>query len=132
MTERAAGGTRRVLIVDDERAITKVIGKRLEVAGYEVIVAADGEDGLSKARLGRPDAIILDLMMPKMNGMEVCVALKRDPQYQHIPVLIFTAKGQPMDEQLCRECGADAFLNKAAQASVIIEQVEALLGRLLR
>ena len=123
--------TRRVLLVDDEVSILKVIGKRLEIKGYEVVTAADGQDGLAKARIGHPDVIILDLMMPKMNGMEVCAALKQDENCRHIPIIIFTAKGGSMDEKLCRECGAEAYVTKAQDSNILVEQIEALLGRIL-
>lgn len=122
---------RRVLLVDDEPSIIKVVGKRLEVAGYEVLIAMDGQEGLTKAKLGRPDVIVLDLMMPKLNGFEVCAALKQDPQFQHIPVIIFTGKGRGMDEQLCRECGANAYLTKPHRPEELIEQIEALLANVL-
>ena len=122
---------RRILLVDDEPGILKVIGKRLEIKGYEVVTAIDGQDGLAKARIGHPDAIILDLMMPKMNGMEVCAALKQDEHCRHIPIIIFTAKGGSMDEKLCRECGAEAYVTKSQDSAVLIEQIEALLSRLI-
>ncbi len=121
----------RVLLVDDEPGIVKFVGRRLEFAGFEVITATDGQDGLTKARIGRPDVIILDLMMPKMNGMEMCAALKQDEQTRRIPVIIFTAKGRDMDEKLCRECGADAYITKSQRSSALLEQIEALLGTLL-
>lgn len=121
----------RVLLVDDEPSIIKMVGKRLELSGYEVVAALDGEEGLAKARVGRPDVIILDLMLPKMNGMEVCATLKNDPQYRHIPIIIFTARRQEMDETLCRECGADAYVTKAQQSKALIEQIEAVLGNVL-
>ena len=121
---------RRVLLVDDEPSIVKTVGKRLEVAGYEVLVAMDGEDGLAKAQLGHPDVILLDLMLPKKNGFEVCMSLKSDPRYQRIPIIIFTGKGQEMDEQVCRELGADAYISKPHGGSkALLEQIEALLGR---
>lgn len=121
----------RVLLVDDEPSILKTVSKRLELTGYEVMTATDGQDGLAKARLGKPDVVILDLMMPGLTGMEVCAALKNDPQYRSIPVIIFTAKNQEMDEKLSRECGADAYITKAQQSKAVIEQIESLLGRLL-
>ena len=125
------GAKRRVLLVDDETSIIKVVGKRLEVAGYEVLTAMDGDEGLTKASLGNPDVIVLDLMMPKVNGFEVCAALKKDPKYQHIPVIIFTGKGRAMDEQICRECGANAYLTKPHKPEELIEQIEALLANVL-
>ena len=125
------GARRRVLLVDDEPSIIKVVGRRLEIAGYEVLTAMDGDEGLTKARLGNPDVIVLDLMMPKINGFEVCAALKKDPKYQQIPVIIFTGKGRLMDEQLCRECGANAYITKPHKPQELIEQIEALLAHVL-
>ena len=120
---------RRVLLIDDEPGILKTIGKRLEVAGFDVLTAADGEEGLTKARLGHPDVIILDLMMPKLNGYEVCAKLKKDPELQRIPVIIFSAKGAAADERLCREIGADAYITKSHQGKALVEQIEVILGR---
>jgi two-component system alkaline phosphatase synthesis response regulator PhoP len=122
---------RRVLLVDDEPSIIKTVGKRLELAGYEVLTALDGQDGLAKAKVGRPDVIILDLMMPKLSGFEVCNALKADPAYKHIPIIIFTGKGQEMDERLCRELGAEAYISKPHDATTLLEQIEALLSHVL-
>ena len=126
-----ANPKRRVLVVDDEASITKVVSKRLEVAGYEVLIAVDGQEGMTKAKLGKPYVIVLDLMMPKMNGFEVCAAIKQDPQLKHIPIIIFTGKGQGMDEKLARECGADAYITKPHKPEELIEQIEALLAHVL-
>ena len=126
-----AEGKLRVLLVDDEPAIVKILGRLLELAGFEVSTAMDGEEGLAKVRAWHPEAVVLDLMLPKMNGMEVCAALKGDAQYRHIPVVIFTARRQEMDEKLCRECGADAYITKAQQSRALLEQLEALLGRIV-
>ena len=122
---------KRILIIEDEASIVKMVGKRLELAGYEVLTAVDGQDGLAKAKLGRPDAIILDLMLPKLSGFEVCAALKNDPQYKKIPIIIFTGKGQDMDEKLCRELGADAYITKPQQSKALLERLEVLLARVL-
>ncbi len=121
----------RVLLVDDEPAILKTISKRLELTGYEVITATDGEEGLNQAKLSGPQVIILDLMLPKITGMEVCATLKQDPLHRHIPIIIFTARGGEMDEKLCRECGADAYITKAQQSKALIEQIDILLTRVL-
>ena len=125
------GSKPRVLLIDDEAAILKILGRLLQLGGFDVATAADGEEGLGKARAEHPDVVVLDLMLPKMNGMEVCAALKRDPQYRHIPVIIFTARRQEMDEKLCRECGADAYVTKSQQSKALIEQIEAVLGSVL-
>ena len=119
---------RRVLLVDDEPTIVKMVGKRLELAGYDVLVAMDGEDAIAKAQLGHPDIVLLDLMLPKKSGFEVCAAIRRDPALHNIPVIIFTGKGQEMDERLCREIGASAYITKPHGSKALLEQIEALLG----
>ena len=116
-----ADGTRRVLLVDDELSIVKTVGKRLEVAGFEVISAMDGQDALEKACSAHPDLIVLDLMLPKISGLKVCMTLKHDQVYQHIPIIIYTGKGQDIDEDACRKCGADAFVPKAQGMVSLLE-----------
>ena len=117
----------RLLLVDDEPSIVKMVGKRLEVEGYEVLVAADGQAALAKARTEHPSLIILDLRLPKLNGYEVCTMLKQDPRYQKIPILMFTAKAQEKDEKLGIACGADAYLRKPFQAQELLGRIRALL-----
>jgi len=117
----------RLLLVDDEPSIVKMVGKRLEVEGYEVLVAADGQEALAKARTEHPSLIILDLRLPKLNGYEVCTMLKQDPRYQKIPILMFTAKAQEKDEKLGIACGADAYLRKPFQAQELLGRIRALL-----
>ena len=118
---------RRILLVDDEPSIVKMVGKRLEVEGFEVTVAMDGQDGLAKAQAAAPDLIILDLMLPKLNGYEVCTMLKQDVRYQKIPVILFTAKAQEKDEKLGMECGADAYIRKPFVAQDLLEKIRALV-----
>ena len=120
----------RVLLVDDDASIIKVVGKGLQVAGYEVVTAMDGEEAMTKAQLVNPDVILLDLMLPKKSGFEVCAALKKNPSYAKIPIIIFTGKGQEMDEKICRELGANAYLSKPHGTKALIEQIEAILGAL--
>ncbi len=120
---------RKILLVDDEPSILRMVGKRLEVSGYQVVTANNGEEALEKVRADRPDAIVLDLMMPGLSGAEVCAALKQDAQYRHIPVVIFSGKGKELDERLCRELGAEAYVSKGPTGP-LVEQLEALLSRL--
>ena len=117
----------RILLVDDEPSIVKMVGKRLEVEGFEVLIAMDGQEGLDKARAERPDLIVLDLMLPKLNGYEVCTMLKQDTRYQGIPVVLFTAKAQEKDEKLGMECGANAYVKKPFRAQELLEKIRALL-----
>ena len=118
----------RILLVDDEPSIVKMVRKRLETEGYEVLVAMDGKEALDKARSDRFDLIVLDLMLPKMNGYEVCTALKQDPNTQKVPVVILTAKVQDKDEKLAKECGADAYVRKPFNAQDLTAQIKALLN----
>ena len=122
------GEKRRVLLVDDEPSIVKMVGKRLEVEGFDVLLAMDGQEALAKARNENPDLIILDLMLPKLNGYEVCTMLKQDTRYQRIPIMMFTAKAQARDEKLGMECGADDYLRKPFQAKEMLEKVRRLLA----
>ena len=118
----------RILLVDDEPSIVKMVGKRLEVEGFDVLIAMDGQDGLAKAQAEHPDLIILDLMLPKLNGYEVCTMLKQDARYQKMPIILFTAKAQEKDEKLGMECGADAYVRKPFRAQELLERIRALLG----
>ena len=117
----------RILLVDDEPSIVKMVGKRLEVEGFDVLVAMDGQEGLTKAQAEQPQLIILDLMLPKLNGYEVCTMLKQDTRYQKIPIVLFTAKAQDKDEKLGMECGANAYVRKPFRAQELLEKIRSLL-----
>jgi DNA-binding response OmpR family regulator len=117
----------KILLVDDEPSIVKMVGKRLEIEGFDVLVAVDGQEGLAKAQAEAPDLIILDLMLPKLNGYEVCTMLKQDTRYQRIPIVLFTAKAQERDEKLGMECGANAYVRKPFRAQELLETVRGLL-----
>lgn len=120
--------TRRIImVVDDEPDIVKTLNKRLEIAGYQVTIANDGQDAVSKVQGTRPDLIILDVMLPKMNGYEVCAKLKQDPAYKRIPIVMFTAKGQSQEHLAGLMFGADAYVSKSCQYDVLLEQIKALL-----
>ena len=118
----------RILLVDDEPSIVKMVGKRLEVEGFEVVIAMDGEEGLNKARTEHPDLIVLDLMLPKLNGYEICTLLKQDPRYQKIPVVLFTAKAQEKDEKIGMECGANAYVRKPFRAQELLDTIRSLIA----
>jgi DNA-binding response OmpR family regulator len=120
-------GKPRILLVDDEPSIVKMVGKRLEIEGFDVLVAIDGQEALAKAQAEQPDLIILDLMLPKLNGYEVCTMLKQDTRFQRIPIVMFTARAQEKDEKLGMECGANGFVRKPFRAQELLEKVRALL-----
>ena len=117
---------KRILLVDDEPNIIKMVGKRLQVEGYHLVVAMDGEEALVKVKAERPDLIILDLMLPKKSGLDVCVLLKQDEAMRRIPVIAYTGRGQTMDG-LSRACGADALIHKGAGIDALLSEVRRLL-----
>ena len=120
-------GKQRILLVDDEPDILKTLNKRLEIAGYEMTLAVDGEDALAKVQASPPDLIILDVMLPKLNGYEVCAKLKQDESHKPIPIIMFTAKGQSQEHLAGLMFGADAYISKTCEYGVLLEQIQALL-----
>jgi len=117
----------RILVVDDEPAISQILQVGLERAGYTVETAADGQEGLMKARENKPDLILLDLMLPKLDGFKICRLLKFDERYRHIPIIILSARDQERDKQLALETGANLFLVKPQPLAALVAHVEALL-----
>lgn len=103
---------KRILIVDDERDIVETIQFMLESEGFECLLAYDGEDALLKARTENPDLILLDIMLPKINGYQVCRLLKFDEKYKDIPIIMLTAKAQDADKLMGKETGADEYVCK--------------------
>lgn len=118
---------KRILLVDDEKDLVEIVTFRLETSGYEVIPAYDGQEGLNKAKSERPDLIILDLMLPRMNGYEVCQLLKFDQKYKHIPIIMFTARTQESDKKTGFEVGANAYITKPFDAQVLLSKIKELL-----
>jgi DNA-binding response OmpR family regulator len=118
---------KRILVIDDEVEIVKAIQIRLEQAGYETLVAHDGMEGLEKARKEKPDLIILDLMLPKMDGYKLCALLKRDKKYNHIPIMMLTAHDREMYKKMGMEMGADAYITKPFQYEMVLAKMKELL-----
>jgi DNA-binding response OmpR family regulator len=118
---------KKILLVDDEKDMIKSMTFRLEDAGYEVIVAEDGPQALEKTKRERPDLILLDLMLPKMNGYKVCALLKSNAKYRHIPIIIFTARANEADRKLSKEVGADAYITKLFEPEELFATIRALL-----
>ena len=120
-------GKKKILIVDDEPELVEMVKIRLESYKYEVIVAYDGQEALKKARQEKPDLIILDLMLPKIDGYKVCRMLKFDEEYKKIPIIMFTARSQESDEKLGYECGADAYITKPFEPAVLLAKIKELV-----
>lgn len=120
---------RKILVVDDESVIRDMVKTRLEANGYEVITAVDGQDALDKARNENPELIILDLMLPKIDGYKVCGLLKSDTRHKNTPIIMFTARAQDSDIQLGKEIGADAYITKPFDSKVLLEKIENLIKK---
>ncbi len=119
---------KRILIVDDEAQLVEMVKMRLEAAGYEVISAYDGQEGFDKAKKDKPDLIILDLMLPKMDGYKVCGLLKNDARYSKIPVIMFTARVQEEDVRLGKDLGAEEYVTKPFDPKILLSKIKELLG----
>ena len=119
----------KILIVDDEIQLITMVQMRLEANGYEVITANDGEKGLEKAKTENPDLIMLDVMMPKMDGYKVCGLLKNDTRYSKIPIILFSARAQQDDKDVGGEVGADAYITKPFEPPVLLAKIEELIGK---
>lgn len=118
---------KRILIVDDEPQMVDMLKIRLEASGYEIITAYDGQEGLEKARKEKPDLMILDLMLPKMDGYKVCGLLKKDARFAKIPIIIFTARAQQEDMALGEEMGANAYITKPFDSQVLLAKIAELI-----
>ena len=118
---------KRLLLVDDEVELVEMVKFRLEASGYEVLTANDGQAALELARREKPDLIILDVMLPKMDGYKVCGLLKNDSRYSHIPIMMFTAKAMDADIKLGQEVLADAYLNKPFESKALLEKIKELI-----
>jgi DNA-binding response OmpR family regulator len=119
----------KILIVEDDSYLVKAITIRLEANGFEIVVAVDGEDGLAKSRSEKPDLIILDVMLPKMDGFDICRKLKIDKQCKDIPIIILTAKFQPSDIRFGTEMGADAYMTKPFDSQALLAKIKELLKK---
>jgi two-component system alkaline phosphatase synthesis response regulator PhoP len=120
---------KKILIVDDEVDLVETVRFPLEMEGFNVLVSYNGEDALNKARKESPDLIILDLMLPKLDGYKVCRLLKFDEKYKHIPILMLTAKTQEKDKILGMETGADEYITKPFEMDELLEKVKTYLNK---
>ncbi len=117
----------KILVVDDEADLVETIRFSLELGGYNVLVASNGEEGLNLARQEKPDLILLDLMLPKLDGYKVCRLLKFDERYKHIPILMLTAKTQEKDKILGKETGANEYITKPFDMDELMAKIKSYL-----
>ena len=118
----------RILVVDDDPRLLHVVSMYLSIEGYDVLTAVDGEEGLRLVAESPPDLVILDVMMPGVDGLEACRRLKRDPRTSAIPVLMFTALSREDDVENGRLAGADRFINKPFSLIGLEAVIKAFLG----
>lgn len=116
-----------VLVVDDEPDIRLILQARLEAAGYRVETAGNGLEALNRIRTQPPDLVILDLMLPGMDGFAVCAMLKRDQRFSHIPIVILSARSQAQDKKTGASLGADAYITKPFQPQELLSTIEQLI-----
>jgi two-component system alkaline phosphatase synthesis response regulator PhoP len=119
----------KILVVDDEIYIVHILDFSLGMEGYEVITALDGEQALERARAEHPDLVVLDVMMPKLDGYETCRILKADETTRHIPIILLSAKGRNADQKVGYDVGADEYITKPFSPRKLVERINALLGQ---
>ncbi len=118
-----------VLVVDDDPVIQTLLQVNFEMEGYTVVGAVDGAEGLERARADLPDVVVLDIMMPKMNGLEVASALKTDPATADIPVILLSAKAQESDIRAGHSTGAEDYITKPFDPLDLLDRVAALITK---
>lgn len=112
-----------ILVVDDDPDQRKFLERVLTGAGYRVLLAADGEAGIAAAAAVRPALMVLDVMMPRMNGFQTCRALRADPETAKLPIVMLTSKDQPADQFWAEEVGADVFLHKPVDVPLLLATI---------
>ena len=122
----------RILVVDDELDLVSVLRMGLEIQGFEVLEAMDGEEGLRRARQDHPDLMVLDLMLPKMDGYKVCRALKFDERFRHLPIIILSARSGDQDKRLALDMGADLFMTKPYEMNELVAKIRLKLEEAAR
>ena len=120
---------KKILIVDDEKQLLSLVSLHMRMSGYDVLLASDGDEALAIAREKKPDLIILDLMLPKMDGWEVCKRLRTESKIGDIPVIMLTARSETGDKLKGFECGADDYVTKPFSPRELVVRVKRVLAR---
>ena len=119
----------KILVVDDEEHIVMILKDSLEFSGFQVVTAYNGLEALERVDQDKPDLIILDIGMPKLDGWEVCRRLKADEKSKHIPIIILTAYAQTSDQRKGSQLGADRFVTKPCDLTYLVEEINTLLAK---
>lgn len=118
---------KRILVIEDEKDIHNFLRLELENVGYEVEISEDGEDGLEKAKILRPDLILLDIMLPKLNGYTICSMLKGNDEYKSIPIIMLTARGEKQDSMFDEDVNPDAYIVKPFEIEALFSVINDIL-----
>ena len=119
----------KVLIVEDEETLARTLAEKLKDEGFNVLIAGDGEEGLDKLRADHPDLVVLDIMLPKLDGLSLCRIVRRDPTMAHIPIIMLTARGTEVDKIVGLESGADDYVVKPFALGEFLARVRAVMRR---
>ena len=120
----------RILLVDDEPDILEIVGYNLSAEGYQIFTAKNGVDGISKAKKKMPHLILLDVMMPEMDGIEACEVLRKTPGLEHAIIVFLTARGEDYSQVAGFDAGADDYITKPIKPKLLVSKVKSLLRRL--
>lgn len=119
----------KLLVVDDEEHILMILKDSLEFSGFQIVTATNGEEALEVVAREKPDLVVLDVGMPKLDGWEVCRRLKADPATKSLPVIILTAYAQTSDQRKGMDLGADRFITKPCDLTYLVEEINSLLKK---
>ena len=120
---------RTIVIVEDNESFMKILKMRLEAKGHVTVLARDGFEGLNAVRKTKPDLVISDIMLPKLDGHKLCRLIKQDLSVQHIPVIMLTSRDLDEDAEIAKKGGADAFIVKTVHAEIMMDVITKLLNK---
>ncbi len=125
---KAASTTQTILIADDHEISIKIFSDYLVTKGYRVSIAQNGKEAVERTKQDRPDLVLMDIQLPKMNGLEAIRCIRKDEDTRHIPIIALTALVMPGDRERCLEAGADAYLGKPVSLRELSKEIEELLS----
>lgn len=118
---------KKILVVDDDKEILMLVSARFSALGFQVLLAHNGKEGLKIAETEKPDLILLDVMLPEMDGFEVCSTLKSNPKFKNIPIVMLTGLNQVNDVKIAIEKGANSYISKPFDSQQLVDVVERLI-----